>query len=212
MIYNLANQSLGELSKKEKAEMLSDVEKAVANLLHALRIDYENDHNCKDTPKRVAKMYCEELFVGRYSNKPKMTMFENVEKYDTLITAGPIEVHSTCSHHLAQFAGHAFVGILPKHDSKLPGLSKYNRIVEWISKRPQIQEELTTAIASFIYNETNAAGVAVRIVSSHSCTTTRGVKHPNSKMVTTKLLGEFLKHNHLKQEFLQECSNLEKSN
>ena len=90
----------------------------------------KNDHNTRDTPQRVAKMYVDEILQGRYNEPPRLTEFDNAQAYDQLIVTGPLEVRSTCAHHLMPIYGHAYVGILPSPEGKIIGLSKYDRIVD----------------------------------------------------------------------------------
>ena len=121
----------GFLDKAEKAAMMAAAAKKLEELFDVLQIDHSNDHNMRDTPRRVAKMFVEEVLHGRYSEPPKITEFENVERYDQLIVTGPIEVRSMCAHHLMPIVGEAYIGILPSPDGKIIGLSKYDRIVEY---------------------------------------------------------------------------------
>jgi hypothetical protein len=109
-------------------------------VLRALVIDTESDHNTNDTAKRVAKMFLNEVFHGRYVKMPPVTEFPNAERLNELMIVGPVKVRSACSHHLCPILGRVWIGVLPNEHSNLIGLSKYARICEWIMSRPQIQE------------------------------------------------------------------------
>jgi len=140
----------GFMDRAEKAVMMASAAKKLEELFDVLHIDHRNDHNTRDTPRRVAKMFVEEILHGRYSAPPQITEFENVERYDQLIVTGPIVVRSMCAHHLMPIYGEAYVGVLPSPDGKIIGLSKYDRIVEYFFSRLQIQEELVAHICSHI--------------------------------------------------------------
>jgi GTP cyclohydrolase IA len=139
------------------------------------------------------------LWQGIYYEAPKITAFDNVDQYDGMVFQGNIDLKSICSHHSLPFIGKAHVAYLP--GTKVIGLSKLNRIVEWFARRPQVQENLTMQIHSYI-NEIceNNKGVAVVIEASHMCACVRGVKH-NSTMMTSKLSGEFLESHEVREEF-----------
>src|SRR5918997_1919279 len=143
----LSNQPMdGYLSHDEQQIMIEAAARKLEELFDVLQIDHENDHNTRDTPKRVAKMYVQELLRGRYNAPPEITDFDNANGYAGLIVTGPIEVRSTCAHHLMPIYGEAYIGILPSADRKSVGLSKYDRIVEYFASRLQIQEELVKQI------------------------------------------------------------------
>jgi GTP cyclohydrolase IA len=129
-----------------------------------------------------------------------------VERYDQLIVTGPIEVRSMCAHHLMPIYGEAFIGVLPAPDGKIIGLSKYDRIVEYVSARLQIQEELVSQIGNYIMEATRPRGLGVRISAVHMCKTHRGVRaSTTSRMVNSAFYGEMLRNPALKPEFVQEC-------
>jgi GTP cyclohydrolase I len=125
----------------EHDELLAEVEDKVLAMLHSLVIDVENDHNTLDTARRVAKMYVNEVFRGRYVPLPNVTEFPNAAHLNELMIMGPVTVRSACSHHLCPIMGKLWIGVMPNADSNLIGLSKYSRIADWIMSRPQIQEE-----------------------------------------------------------------------
>lgn len=199
------------LSSGEEAAMIAAASQKIAELLDVLRIDHRNDHNTRDTPARVAKMYVQELLRGRFSPPPKITDFDNAQRYDQLIVVGPIEVRSLCAHHLMPIYGSAFIGILPEADGRIIGLSKYDRIVEHFASRLQIQEELVKQIGNFLVDATRPRGLAVRVSAVHLCKTHRGVRASrSSRMVNTALYGAMQSDQSLKSEFLQECAALDR--
>lgn len=189
-----------ETSKSELDTIQSDVENAMDDLLTALRIDTFDDHNTRDTAKRVSKMLVHEVFKGRYYPMPKITSFPNTQKYDQIYLTGPITIRSTCAHHFQNIVGKCWIGIYP--GEKVIGLSKFNRMVDWIASRPQIQEEMTVQIADLIENETQAEGIAVIVKAEHFCMTHRGVREHDSDMTTSVMRGVFLNSVDMKNEFL----------
>lgn len=201
-----ANEALdGPLDPVEERAMIEAASRKLEELLDVLRIDHRNDHNTRDTPRRVAKMYVQELARGRFQAPPAITEFDNVERCDQLIVTGPIDVRSMCAHHLMPIYGHAVIGILPAADGKIIGLSKYDRIVDHFAARLQIQEELVKQICNFIVAATKPRGLAVRISAVHMCKTHRGVRAGHeSRMVNTAFHGAFLDDPSLRSEFLQE--------
>ena len=192
---------LGDLQDIE-----NNVTEAFQGVLDALLIDTKNDHNTKDTARRVAKMFVHEIFRGRYYPPPKITAFPNVKQYDQIYMSGPITINSTCAHHFQSITGQAYVGIFP--GEKVIGLSKFNRMVDWVASRPQIQEEMTEQIADMIQEETEAKGVAVIVKAEHFCMTARGVKEHESDMVTSVVRGIFRDEPATKAEFFSLLSNM----
>ena len=210
---NLGNQAVvGVMSEAERGVMRDAAARKIEELFDILKIDHRNDHNTRDTPARVAKMFIEETMRGRFTSPPRITDFDNVERCDQLIVTGPIEVRSTCAHHLMPIFGHAVIGILPAPDGKIIGLSKYDRIVDYFSSRLQIQEELAKQIERFLVDNTAPRGLAVRISAVHMCKSHRGVRASRaSRMVNTTYYGALAEDPQLKSEFLQECAILERS-
>jgi GTP cyclohydrolase I len=207
------------LSEKEKRAMMKKAVKKYGELLTALGFDWQNDPNMKDTPMRVVKAWVNELACGCYEDPPKITMFDNVKQYNMMVYSGEIDVISMCSHHIQPFIGKAHVAYLPKKEGKVIGLSKLNRVVEYFSRRPQLQENLTMQIHDYVkdmvygpisedYMKAESLkenglklGIAVYIEAKHACVCHRGVKH-NSIMKTAKLSGVFRDNNNLaRQEF-----------
>jgi GTP cyclohydrolase I len=209
----LCNEALDQpLTEAEREAMVMAAAQKLEELFDILRIDHQNDHNTRETPQRVAKMYVEELLEGRFTAPPKITEFDNAQAYDQLIVTGPIELRSMCAHHLMPIYGQAYIGILPAADGKIIGLSKYDRIVEYFASRFQIQEELVKQIGQYIMDMTSPRGLAVRISAVHMCKTQRGVRASHrSRMVNTYNWGALASNTALKGEFLQECATLDRA-
>jgi GTP cyclohydrolase I len=186
-------------SEEEIESLIDEVACQFQGVLNSLVIDTNNDHNTQDTARRVAKMFVLETFGGRYKNPPKVTAFPNVTEYDQLYVTGPITIRSTCAHHFQNIVGRAYIGVFP--GKNVIGLSKFNRITDWIASRPQIQEEMTVQIADAIERETQAEGVAILVQAEHHCMTHRGVKEHESDMTTAIMRGKFQTDKSLKKEF-----------
>jgi len=180
------------LTEEQKQTMIEEASVHYGKYMTALGFDWENDPNSSDTPRRVAKSFVNDLAEGVYSESPKITAFDNVDKYDGMVFQGNIKLHSFCSHHHLPFVGVANVGYIPGIDGKVIGLSKLNRIVEFYARRPQVQENLTMQIYKHIDRvcEKNE-GVAVMLEANHMCACVRGVKH-DATMKTSKLSGAFM--------------------
>ena len=201
----------GAMTDADRDAMRDAATRKIEELFDILRIDHRGDHNMRDTPARVARMFVEETMRGRFTPPPHLTEFDNVERCDQMIVTGPLDVRSTCAHHLMPIAGHAVIGVLPARDGKIIGLSKYDRIVDHFSSRLQIQEELVKQIERFIVDNTAPRGLAVRISAVHLCKTHRGVRASRaSRMVNTSYYGELATDPQLKAEFLAECAMLER--
>lgn len=207
----LCNQPLDTPpSAAELAMMKVAAAQKLAELFDILRIDHANDHNTRETPERVAKMLVEETMAGRFGAPPRITDFDNVNKCQQMIVTGPIEVRSTCAHHMMPIYGNAYIAVLPAADGKIIGLSKYDRIVHHFAARLQIQEELCRQIGDFIAAETRPRGLAVRISAVHMCKTHRGVKASHaSRMVSVEYYGDMTTDRAQRHEFLQECALLD---
>ena len=194
-----ANDNIASFINPGELQLLKqEVSKKMYGVLQSLVIDIENDHNTRETADRVAKMFIFELFSGRYEKIPATTNFPNIG-YDDLYTTGPITIRSTCAHHLVPIVGKCWVGILPVDN--VIGLSKFNRIVNWIASRPQIQEEMTSQIADALEKYAETPNVAVVIKAEHMCLTHRGVKEHESDMTTSIMRGDFRVNSSLKTEF-----------
>ena len=194
-----SNDNIAEFIKPGELELLqNEVQNEVQRVLSSLVIDTEHDHNTKETAKRVAKMFLNETFGGRYVPEPRVTSFPNMG-YNNLYTTGPITIRSTCAHHLQNIVGKCWVGIFPEEE--VIGLSKFNRLVHHIAERPQIQEEMTTQIADKLVQYAKTPNVAVVVKAEHHCMTHRGVKEHDSDMTTAVMLGKFRDDPYLKTEF-----------
>ena len=166
---------------------LRRIEKAVREILLAVGEDPDRE-GLHETPARVARMYAE-MFSGLSQNPRVHTQKFFTEQYDEVVLVRDISFCSMCEHHLLPFIGTAHVAYIP--EGKVIGLSKIARVVEVMSRRPQVQERLTEEIANLLVEELGAKGVAVVIEASHSCMTIRGVKKPGSVMVTSAMKGVF---------------------
>lgn len=189
------------ITAEEKLEVIENATKAYEAYLDALRIDWRNDPNSADTPRRVAKAFVNDLAKGCYDEAPRITAFPS-DGYDGMVFQGGIPVKSLCSHHHLAFTGVAHVAYIPSLTGHVVGLSKLNRIVEHFASRPQIQEGLTVQIQKAI-DETclGNKGVAVEISATHTCACLRGVKHDGCEMKTARLSGDFLNDASTRSEF-----------
>jgi GTP cyclohydrolase I len=187
-----------------------EIEVQLRGMLRALVIDTDNDHNTQDTARRVAKMYLREVFGGRYQAEPSVTEFPNVSRLSELMIIGPITVRSACSHHLCPIMGRIWVGVMPNEGSALIGLSKYARLIEWVMRRPQIQEEAIARLADLLQEKMQPDGLAIVMEADHHCMQWRGVKDMDSKMTNSIMRGAFLKNSSLRREFLALMSGKDK--
>jgi len=187
----------GELEK-----LLDEVEEKMHGVLDSMVIDTKTDHNTRNTARRVAKMYLNEVFRGRYVEAPPITEFPNAERLNELMIVGPITVRSACSHHFCPVIGKIWIGVLPNEHTNVIGLSKYARLVDWVMGRPQIQEEAVVQLADLIMDKTQPDGLAIVMEASHFCMSWRGVKEMDSKMINSVMRGAFLKDATLRREFL----------
>ncbi|MBP7503758.1 MAG: GTP cyclohydrolase I [Aquabacterium sp.] len=198
-----ANDNIADFIRPGELEaLLDEVESKMRGVLSSLVIDIDSDHNTQDTARRVAKMYLNEIFRGRYQEAPPVTEFPNAERLNELMIVGPITVRSACSHHLCPIMGKVWIGIMPNEHSNLIGLSKYARLIDWIMSRPQIQEEAVTQVADVLQSRMNPDGLAVIMEADHFCMHWRGVKDMDSKMINSVMRGSFLKDPNLRREFL----------
>ena len=182
--------------------LLDEVEGKMKGVLDSMVIDTEHDHNTNNTARRVAKMYLNEVFKGRYLPAPTITEFPNVGHLNELMIVGPIVVRSACSHHFCPVIGKVWIGVLPNEHTNVIGLSKYARLAEWVMGRPQIQEEAVVQLADLIQDKTQPDGLAIVMEATHFCMSWRGVKDMDSKMINSVMRGVFLKDMNLRREFL----------
>ena len=187
-------------NKLSNAKKTALIAKHFKSIMELLELDM-TDNSLKDTPMRVAKMYVEELFEGlNPANKPVITNFENSFKYNGMILEKNINLYSICEHHFVPIIGKAHIGYFAK--DKVIGLSKMNRIVHYLSKRPQVQEKLTVQIIDYLKNELETDDVACVVEAKHLCVSMRGIKDVLSLTTTAEYSGKFLENN-IKQEMLQ---------
>lgn len=198
-----ANDNIADfIEPGELDELLNEVGGKLEAVLRALVIDVDRDHNTNDTARRVAKMYLNEVFRGRYQHAPSVTEFPNVTNLQELMVIGPLTVRSACSHHLCPIMGKIWVGVMPNRHSNLIGLSKYSRLADWIMSRPQIQEEAINNLADLLMKRVRPDGLALVMTADHFCMHWRGVKDDRSKMTNSVMRGSFLTNTNLRAEFL----------
>ncbi len=190
------------IAPEKREDMIDELEKKFIEAMDILRIS-RNDPNNAQTSRRIAKMLVNELFIGRYVEPPKLTVFPNRKKVDELIISKGIEVMSVCSHHWQTISGKCAIGYIP--GNYVLGLSKLSRIVNWFARRPQIQEELGEQIADYIENLIRPKALGVVIKARHYCMIARGVKgsEDESFMVTSVMRGLLLEEFNLRNEFLK---------
>ncbi|MFS4457661.1 GTP cyclohydrolase I FolE [Bdellovibrio sp. HCB2-146] len=188
------------LSNEDKIQIISE---KFTEIMETLGLDLEDD-SLSDTPRRVAKMYVNEVFGGLDPHKfPKMTVIDNKMNYDQMIVVQKISSLSFCEHHFLPIDGYATVAYIP--NKKVIGLSKINRIVQFFSRRPQVQERLTKQIADCLQYVLGTEHVAVHISAKHYCVIMRGIEDTDSVTSTADLRGHFKSKMDTREEFLQHC-------
>jgi GTP cyclohydrolase I len=199
-----ANDNIAEFvhGEAELKALEAEVSQRLQSVLESLVIDTNSDHNTRGTAHRVARMFLNETFKGRYYKPPQVAEFPNAERLNELMIIGPITVRSACSHHFVPILGRLWVGILPSEKSNLIGLSKYSRIADWIMSRPQIQEEAVIQLADELERRMRPDGLALVLEADHFCMQWRGVKD-ESHMTNSVMRGAFLVNPELRKEFLQ---------
>ena len=198
----LANDNIADfIEPGELPELQNEVADKFRELLRSLVIDIDNDHNTHETAERVAKMYLQEVFKGRYHQQPKVASFPNVKKLDEIYTVGPITVRSACSHHFVPIMGNCWIGIKP--GSRVIGLSKFTRVADWVFSRPHIQEEAVMILADEIEKLCDPQGLGIIVKAQHYCMKWRGVKEPQTSMINSVVRGDFRHDPSLKQEFFE---------
>lgn len=185
----------------EKAQLVDELETKFQGVIDSLVIDRHTDPNSKDTARRLAKMYINEIMSGRYDPKPNATAFPNHtdEAYDGMLVVRS-ELRSMCSHHHQPVSGVAYIGIIAA--DLLIGLSKYTRIAQWCARRGTLQEELAMDIAREIMDATGSKNVGVYIQATHGCCENRGIMAHSSLTQTTVLKGAFKDDPATKKEFM----------
>ena len=177
-----------ELTDEEKKESIAHL---FSQIMDVIGLDLEDD-SLKGTPKRVAKMYIDEIFSGlNPANKPKVALFDNKYQYNQMLVEKDITFYSNCEHHFVPIIGRAHVAYISS--GKVIGLSKLNRIVQYFAKRPQVQERLTNQIALELQSILETEDVAVIIDAKHLCVSSRGIKDDTSATVTSFYGGQFKK-------------------
>ena len=185
------------LDDQEKIKL---IEADFTKIMHTLGLDLTDD-SLKGTPKRVAKMFVNEIFGGLRPDKmPKMSTFENKYKYNQMLVEKDITVYSTCEHHFLPIVGKAHIGYIS--NGKVIGLSKMNRIVDYFAKRPQVQERLTMQIVKAMQDALGTEDVACVIDAKHLCVNSRGIRDIDSSTVTAELGGVFSTDQTTRREFL----------
>ena len=198
----LANDNIAEhIQPGELKELEVEVADRVRELLQSLVIDIDNDHNTQETAERVARMYLNEVFKGRFYKQPDVTSFPNTKDLDEIYTVGPITVRSACSHHLVPILGNCWIGIKP--GSRVIGVSKFARVADWVFSRPHIQEEAVMILADEIERLCEPKGLGIIVKAQHYCMKWRGVKEPSTSMVNSVVRGVFRHDPSLKQEFFE---------
>jgi len=165
------------------------IESKFEEIMNILGLDLSDD-SLSGTPRRVAKMYVQEIFKGlNPKNAPKIALFENKYQYNQMLVEKDITLYSNCEHHFVPIVGKAHVAYISS--GKVIGLSKINRIVEYFAKRPQVQERLTVQIANYLKEKLETEDVAVLIDAKHLCVSSRGVEDTTSSTITATYLGKF---------------------
>jgi len=198
-----ANDNIANfIEEGEHSLLLEEVASKMQTVLESLVIDVHHDHNTKGTARRVAKMYINEVFKGRFHKAPRVTEFPNASNLSELMIVGPLTVRSACSHHLCPIIGKLWIGLMPNQHSNLIGLSKYARLADWVLSRPQIQEEAISQVADLFMDLVKPDGLAIVLEADHFCMHWRGVKESDSLMINSVMRGSFLKNPSLRREFL----------
>lgn len=164
-------------------------------------LDNQNNPNLIETHNRIAKMYMDEVLIGRYEPPPKLTTFPNESKDKQLCVVGPMKVRTLCSNHFLPIVGHVSIGII--YGNKVLGLSKFKRIIDWVISRPHIQEQAAVMIADFIESQLQPRALCVYFDAKHECMLWRGVKSERATFANVVKGGEFLKKDALYSDFMQ---------
>jgi GTP cyclohydrolase I len=194
----LIHRDSNSIPKGSEGAIAERVAGHVAAMMRELKLNLE-DPNLEDTPRRVAEMYMEMFHGLREGSQPKVTSFPNDGGYHHMVIEREIPFYSMCAHHFVPFYGHAHIAYIP--ESRIVGLSKLPRILEFYAKRPQLQERLTEQVAEFLWTTLQPQGVMVVIEARHLCVEMRGVKKPGALTTTSALRGCFVERE-VREEFL----------
>ncbi len=195
------NESYKGLSPKTQEKIIPEVAYYFGKILFTMGFDLSDPH-LKDSPNRMAKSLVTEYCKGNYEKAPNVTVFPNDDKIDHIIISKKIDVRSMCSHHFAPFFGHAYIGYIP--NQKLVGLSKFARIVNWYSRRPQVQESIGEQVANHFMAVVKPLAFAIVIEATHTCTTLRGAEQSlESSMKTAVMRGGFAEDMASRMEFYE---------
>jgi GTP cyclohydrolase I len=183
---------------------LAAAERAYASFLDALGVPV-TPHTA-DTPRRVAKMFCHEVFAGLYEPPPPVTAFAQPQPLDQVYAVGPAAFRSICAHHAVPIIGHAWIALKP--GVKLIGLSKFSRVAAWVMARPQVQEEATEQLADMLWDETQPEALAVIVRARHFCCAWRGIRDDGQLMMTSVMRGRFREDPAMRREVLSLLAGL----
>lgn len=185
-LHNPIRKDAFELNDNQKIDLIQNHFKEI---MHILGLDLTDD-SIQNTPRRVAKMYVDEIFSGiNPKNKPIITLFENKYQYEEMLIEKDITLYSYCEHHFVPIIGKVHIAYIS--NGAVIGLSKINRLVQFYAKRPQIQERLTNQIADGLKEALNSKDIAVMIDAAHLCVSSRGIKDTNTTTITTHFSGKF---------------------
>jgi len=185
-LHNPIRKDAFELNDNQKIDLIQNHFKEI---MHILGLDLTDD-SIQNTPRRVAKMYVEEIFSGiNPKNKPIITIFENKYQYEEMLIEKDITLYSYCEHHFVPIIGKVHIAYIS--NGAVIGLSKINRLVQFYAKRPQIQERLTNQIANGLKEALSSKDIAVMIDAAHLCVASRGIKDTNTTTITTHFSGKF---------------------
>ncbi len=194
--FNMLRENAFEQDDPEK---IKEITYHFARIMHTLGLNLEDD-SLRRTPKRVAKMFVQEMFSGlNPANKPEISLFENKYGYRKMLVEKDITLYSNCEHHFVPIIGKVHVAYIPR--KQVIGLSKINRLVQYYAKRPQVQERLTIQISEALKEALQHEDVAVRIEADHLCVASRGIKDTNSQTLTASYSGQF-DNEAIQREFL----------
>jgi GTP cyclohydrolase I len=186
---------------QEENPLIDQIAEKFGDIMRLLGLNLENE-SLNKTPHRVAKMFYNELFKGlRADTRPVVTTFPNDEQYDTMLIEKNIRLVSVCEHHFVPIVGVCHIAYIP--GDRIVGLSKFHRVVDWLSSKPQVQERLTQEIGNYFKSVLETDDVAVVIDAVHYCCNIRGVRDLNSSTITSFVSGKFREEESVKNEFLK---------